>query len=431
MKYKRQISDLQNLYENNRLIPFIGSGLSYPFNIPTWGNFIIEIAKRNTDQVTIIEPVTNLVGQGEYDFALEFLMRMAKLDDRDIQEDIKSILIDFIKHPETSEMHNYLDLAEMNFQSIITTNYDGLLHEFLKSKNFMPQNLNSTSISAHELTNEKILKKIWHLHGNMYDTGTIVMTSNKYKDLYSQEKYRRLFSLLSGTNTFLMIGFSFDDPYIRNLFEEYQKDFVAKHYIILNNPDDTTIMELKEKYRIEVLSYKAEKNEDHAIEISKILKDIQKKKNKSIKSSTEDTYYLEEPSEREEEIEESLFYKKVKIEDIDNLTLELSKDYFFHADSYIRFLRDRGFSESLIKTILRIVEINYKEQWKGIYLSEKDSQKFIDVMHDTLREVSYGRYNEVIKNCEPLDLEKKGMIHLLADDMKKEIWWGENRDLDE
>ncbi len=34
---KRLIENLQGLYANNKLIPFIGAGLSYPFKIPTWG----------------------------------------------------------------------------------------------------------------------------------------------------------------------------------------------------------------------------------------------------------------------------------------------------------------------------------------------------------------------------------------------------------
>ncbi|HFJ9437064.1 TPA: ABC-three component system protein [Bacillus albus] len=433
MKQKRLIENLQGLYANNKLIPFIGAGLSYPFKIPTWGKMIEEISKRNSDDESLHIPVCELIKKGQYDFALQYIMTMYTLSERDIQEEIKEIIKEKQINLDDSRQHNYVDLANLNFSTVITTNYDDLLYKYLREKDFIFQNLSSSTISAEELNDQSFSKRIWHLHGNIHDTGTIVMTNEKYKALYSDRKFNRFFSLLYANYHFLMIGFSFDDEYIKNFFENYVKDFQSKHYLILNKPSRALVQELNEKYRVEVLSYEAESDIEHTIEISKLLHEISKKKDsgKLGGSSPENEHFLGKlEMGKKQEFDGSLFCRKIGIEDIDKPTLDLSKEYFYQAESYLRFLRENNFDEGFIKSILRIIDIKYKELYKGEYLSNENSQEFIDLVHSALKSTDFGRYQKKISDMEPLDSENKGFIHILADDMTEDIWWGKQRGFD-
>ncbi|MEM5673479.1 hypothetical protein AAHB54_29920 [Bacillus cereus] len=98
--------------------------------------------------------------------------------------------------------------------------------------------------------------------------------------------------------------------------------------------------------------------------------------------------------EKKQELDGSLFCRKINIEDIDKPTLDLSKEYFYQAESYLRFLRENNFDEGFIKSILRIIDIKYKELYKNEYLSNKDSQKFIDLVHSALESTDFGRYQK-------------------------------------
>ncbi|MEM5673481.1 SIR2 family protein [Bacillus cereus] len=180
---------------------------------------IEEISKRNSDEAALHMPVCEFIKKGNYDFALQYIMNMYTLSERDIQEEIKEIINEKQIILEDSQQHNYVDLANLNFSTVITTNYDDLLYKYLREKDFIFQNLSSSTISAEELNNQSFSKRIWHLHGNIHDTGTIVMTNEKYKALYSNIKFNRFFSLLYANYHFLMIGFSFDDEYIKNFLK--------------------------------------------------------------------------------------------------------------------------------------------------------------------------------------------------------------------
>ncbi|MBK5431658.1 SIR2 family protein (plasmid) [Bacillus mycoides] len=434
MKQKRLIQDLQGLYADKKLIPFVGAGLSYPFKIPTWGQMIKEISNRFKDDESFHKPVVALIEKGDYDFALQYLMNIYSLTERDIQEEIKNIIREKRIQLDAPRSHNYVDLANLDFNTVVTTNYDDFLRTYLGQKGFIAQNLCSTTISAEELNDQSFTKRIWHLHGDIHDTGTIVMTNQKYQDLYSNNKFERFFSLLYANYHFLMIGFSFDDEYIKNFFESYVTDYHSKHYLILNKPSQSLIQDLNSRYRVEVLSYEATTDEEHVIEIRKLLEEISKKKDSGEidnSSSSGGSHFLEKLElEDKEELDRSLFCKKIKLEEIDKFTLELSKDYFFQAESYLRYLRRNNYEEGFIRSLLRIVDIKYKELYKAEYLPKGESQILIDSVHSALNSVNYGRYEEQMHKIKPLESENKGFVHILADDIKEDVWWGEKRELD-
>ena len=75
--------------------------------------------------------------------------------------------------------------------------------------------------------------------------------------------------------------------------------------------------------------------------------------------------------------------------------------------------------------------IKYKEKYVSTFEKYGNSQQFLEVVHGSLEKIDFGRYarlfNENMKSDED---ENRGLIHILAEDASKEIWWGEKR-LDE
>ncbi|MBJ6361098.1 SIR2 family protein [Paenibacillus sp. GCM10012307] len=419
------IKHLRNIYSQGRLVPFIGAGLSIPFKIPSWSDLINELSANVPAQ--LLPAIEFELSTKNYWNAVDLLMRYGRYDERQIQEGIVRLVQGKQVRCPNDDEHNYSDIGRLDFQRILTTNYDQWLYEYLKGERLFPQILSQSSVSSHELVLDVSPKRIWHLHGNISDTGSLVLTRNKYNQVYSEEKYKRLFSLLSGSCVLLFMGFSFDDEYIRQLIQDYNDTFQARHFILLDRPSEEIITDLKVKYRLEVIAYDSTKS-SHVQEIRKILNEISSSEPPSLLSIDEDEFFVEPPDpEIKEDLNKNLFCKKIKLEKIDNETYEQSKDFFFFADRYIRKLRKKRFDERVIMTILTVCAMKYSDVKKISYGSHFDSQLFIDEIHKQFGCLEYGRLTKVIQECLPYDFENKGLIHVLADDWEKEIWWGDNR----
>ncbi|CAH0122771.1 hypothetical protein PAE9249_05362 [Paenibacillus sp. CECT 9249] len=421
----QNIAHLRKMYSIGRLVPFIGAGLSVPFKIPSWVDLITELASNMPSQ---FRPVVQFeLDHKNYWDAVECLIKYGGYDERQIQEEIVRLIQEKQVRCPSDDEHNYSDIGKLDFQRILTTNYDQWLFEYLQGDRLYPQILSQSSVSSHELVLDPSPKRIWHLHGNISDTGSLVLTRTKYKQVYSQEKYKRLFSLLSGSCVLLFMGFSFDDEYIRQLIQDYNDTFQARHFILLDRPSTEITRELKEKYRLEVIPYDST-NSGHAKEIRRILYEITATESLPPSSMDDDELFVEPPDpETKKDLNSNLFCKKIKLERIDNETYELSKDFFFFADKYIRKLRKKRFDERVIGTILTVCAMKYADIKRSSYNVHFDSQLFIDEVHKQFGCLDYGRLTKVIQECLPYDFENKGLIHVLADDWEKDIWWGENR----
>lgn len=263
------VNELKALYKSRNLVPFIGSGLSSPFNIPTWAQLIEQIANRNLEQNYMRQVVSFALKQNNYWDAIYDIKRFSGLNDRDIQDSIVSIIKEKRLHKVPESMHNYKDLGELDFNIMLTTNYDHILHEYLNTKEYVPQNLNEIDIRSIQLLNPSG-KRIYHLHGNISNQGSIIISKEQYDDLYNNEKYEAIFNTLASSKQFLFIGFSFTDQYFADFLEKIQQYSKNKHYIMLHNPDQATINNYKNTYELEVIKYSS-KTSSHALEIKRIL----------------------------------------------------------------------------------------------------------------------------------------------------------------
>lgn len=270
------IEKLRKIYKDGDLIPFIGAGLSIPFDVPGWGKLIKDCALSMGIEDVKGKSFINVIDHNldEYDYweAVRCIKKYLHRSEEDIQEYIVSTINRNIVTEIDDKFNNYKDLAKYDFGIYITTNYDHIMQKYLDT-NFMPMNLKDFNSNSQYLLKEKEIKRIFHLHGNISDSSSIVISEEKYNELYKDNKYRMLFSLFSGAKTFIFMGFSFNDIFIQKIIKDNNEFFKTKHYIILEDPTDEKIKLLKEQYNLETIAYYTN-DSSHPEEIRKILNSI-------------------------------------------------------------------------------------------------------------------------------------------------------------
>ena len=424
------IQQLKNDYKSRKIVPFIGAGLSAPFRVPTWRSLIAEITETYTQGKPgfIKESIIYSLDRNDYWKAIHDLKYFTSIVDQDIQTEINRIIRAKMVNLEDESQHNYVDLRDMNFNLFLTTNYEHLLHKYLNCDD-IPILLNDINFSTQELFDTR---QVCHLHGHISNQGSIVISKESYQDLYSNDKYDNLLRLITGTRKLLFMGFSFDDQFIRTLIKDHKSYFNGNHYIILNKPDNEKIKELREQYGLVTIEYNAA-DSDHTNEIRKILRAISLEESNP---ETDGATTVENQSivvgagisDMEKSVENNLFFKKLVLEDIDPALVDLSAHFYIAAEIYIRDLKRNGFSLKIIDAMLRKVLILYKEKFVDTFNRFGDSQQFLEVVHNSLRNIDYGRLAQSISSNQVSDEdENMGLIHILADDSKMQVWWGEKR----
>lgn len=436
MRNKIFIKELKALYAGGNLVPFIGAGLSIPFSVPDWGKLISEMAEDM--DIGMFRPMLDF-NLAKYDYweAVRVIKKYLIRSEQDIQEYIVDNLNRNINLSIDDCLHNYSDFRDMTFTNFITTNYDHILGNFIKS-NLDSINLKNINESTQRILNNTDKARVIHLHGTLSDSSSIVISEEKYKELYNDNKYKKIFSLFTGSKTFLFMGFSFNDVFIQRIIEENHDAFKSKHYIILANPTQEQICSLKEKYNIETICYD-NRNSSHVEEIRKILREIalldeHGNDDNPRKSSGEvDTLIDSLPNQAKKlELEKNPFCQKLRVEEIDDFQIDYSKECFFTAEQYIRWLKKSGIKDNdlLIDHMLDLSYMKYKENYINVYTPYKNSSQFLSTVHNELGNMPYARLEDKLsKQKMPIDINKKGFIHLIADDdnPEREVWWGDKR----
>lgn len=266
------LEKLRKAYKDKKLVPFIGAGLAIPFGIPGWGELIMQIAESYVESC-YIESIKYYVKIGEYWKAIQSIKEFSMISDMDIQEYIVEKIKNKMNEPVQTENHNYLDIAQMNFKNIFTTNYDLFITKYINNPLVIPQVLHKVDINSQLFFNSDDDTHVWHIHGHILDPGSIVISEQKYNELYSNGKYKKVFNIFQANGTFLFLGFSMGDVYIQNILEQNKEFYNSQHYIFLDRPDYELQKELKEKYNVNVISYDSTVD-SHAHAIRKLLAEI-------------------------------------------------------------------------------------------------------------------------------------------------------------
>lgn len=427
-----QLKELGAAYSQDKIVPFIGAGLSVPFSIPSWWDLIQNISNEYSIgkiKNLLQESVSWALEENDYWGAIDVIKKYARLEDQDIQKMIVK-LIKERKQELTDELsHNYIDLSKMKFKLYLTTNYENLLYEYIRCDN-IPIQLKDLDFSSQDLYDTT---RICHLHGFTSNPGSIVISKSSYDSLYSNEKYGDILKTITGSKHLLFMGFSFDDKFVCNLIKDYKKHLQGVHYILLDNPSNERIQELRQEYGLITIAYDSS-NSSHAIEIRKILNQIMEdpenvSPNDHVQTKNENQEVIIGAGllDLKKNVSDNLFYKKLKLENIDDALIELSTLFYVASEQYIRLLKKTGISLDVIDVILGKVFIKYHERYVDTYKKFGDSEQFLNVVYESLESFDLGRYAELFEGKQSDENENRGLIHLLAEDETMNVWWGKER----
>lgn len=202
---------LKDAYRNNRLILFVGSGVSANIGLPPWKELIDEIATQLGYDPEVFNTYGNFLALAEY-----YRIKKGNIGplrswmDREWHRDIEI---------RDSEIHRLI--VHGRFPAIYTTNYDRWLEyahdaygvEYVKIANA------SDLTKAHDG-----MRQIVKFHGDFDDDASIVLDETSY---YQRLQFETPLDIKLRADTLskavLFIGYSLSDTNIRLLFHKLSK----------------------------------------------------------------------------------------------------------------------------------------------------------------------------------------------------------------
>ncbi|PED69143.1 hypothetical protein CN680_12155 [Bacillus pseudomycoides] len=133
------------------------------------------------------------------------------------------------------------------------------------------------------------------------------------------------------------------------------------------------------------------------------------------------------------ELDDELFVLKLLIADVHNRLVLDAKQYFFTAEYMKKAVISAGYSQNDLMELYENIETLYKINfWKITEGDENSSNRLITEIHEQILEKS----KDFLKTSIPLiNVNKKlGMLHQMANDYDKQIWWAREhsiKDIDE
>lgn len=210
--FETSVNKIKSASKNNKLVIFVGAGVSANSGFPTWKELIVQMSKDlggfdgeiSSDLFTKIpQYYFNERGEKEYFEILTKIFQSKKYKPTVIHDEI----------------------LKLNPMHLITTNYDDLLEQAALINGHFYHKISNDLDLPYNNFNKKIIK----MHGD-FDIKNIVLKEDDYLN-YSHnftliENYIK--SLIS-TNTILFIGYSVNDPNF-NLIFNWVKNSMKNHF---------------------------------------------------------------------------------------------------------------------------------------------------------------------------------------------------------
>jgi hypothetical protein len=218
---------LREALTGGKLIPFLGAGFSLPSGLPSWADLMTGLENRFHDD--------DISSEGA---------PVGKIPPPDLAEVLDSLhvtehnaythFIEAIDDPECKPNAYHAFLSQLNVGTIITTNWDSLIEEALRSTGHRVHVIRRDSdVSLYDPgTHVEVIK----IHGSITDASSLVYRKSQYNNFWEHRPL--LFSLLTtllGTNNVLFLGYGFGDPNILELLERLRSllgSFRREHWAL-------------------------------------------------------------------------------------------------------------------------------------------------------------------------------------------------------
>jgi hypothetical protein len=260
-----------------KVVPFIGAGFSRSFGYPGWMDLLFQLKQaigiddleldhmKNGDPLQIGQAFLSYYKevnwdkcQGEVIDALELndiydkkttisesLNKIVREEtEKKLELDFTSEILNLIKVNPDNVKHQEKDklkkLGEINFNYILTTNYDRVLEEeIMVGKNYLVQSLGK----GEELDWNEKDKTILKIHGDIESQNGVIFThSQYYKFMHDFGYFRSKLYTLFSNNVVLMMGYGFNDINIHHTYFQFIRDYGSqinnnKFYMVLTSFD--------------------------------------------------------------------------------------------------------------------------------------------------------------------------------------------------
>lgn len=208
-KFNNSIASIKEAVNKDRLVIFVGAGVSKDSGVPLWHELLLGIKGRldeetdETDALKIAQKLYNEKGEKEYNDIIKELLFKNSLGYNPLHE----------------------ILFELNPQCIITTNYDNYFESVINDLG-LPFSIVSKDEDLSYAKHKKLLIKY---HGD-FENHNIVLKENDYNDFSKNNTLKEVFvKSLFSNKTILFVGYSVSDPNLKLLIREIQY-ILKKHY---------------------------------------------------------------------------------------------------------------------------------------------------------------------------------------------------------
>ncbi len=236
--------ELKRLISENKVIPFVGAGVSKEIKYKTGENVFLnweELLIKLNEKI-LEEPTKNYIEHCIKKKKKNYLQLADMIEEELTPNEFNEIFdIDF-NEVDNSTLELAKTIWELNCKLIITTNYDKVLYHSCSDANKKFWDIEAIHEQAASLRDGISHSTIWHLHGHIDNVNNTILTSKKYNELYtvdsSNSRYKSALETLRttiNTKSLLFIGFSLDDEFVVNQLNRTIEIFGGnshEHYVL-------------------------------------------------------------------------------------------------------------------------------------------------------------------------------------------------------
>ena len=239
---------LKQLLRENKVIPFVGAGVSKDVKYKNddnaflnWNGLLNSLAKNISDE-NKKNGINFLLKSNKVDYLKIADMIEDELTLEEFNESLqKAFDVDY-NEIDDSGYKLAKSIWDLDSKLVITTNYDDVLYHACENKNKKNWDIESEFEQASYLKNGVDNPVIWNLHGHIGKVENVILTSKKYNEFYTRNvedsKYKASLETLrniSSSKTFLFIGFSLNDEFVVEQLNRTIEIFggnSSNHYIL-------------------------------------------------------------------------------------------------------------------------------------------------------------------------------------------------------
>ena len=246
MKFRAKIKDIRKATDYNKLVIFVGAGVSNNSQIPTWSGLIRRFAKKlgynNCKKCSFRnEHCPSLDCNNIYNFAQDEYLKIPQyfynIDNSENKSEYFNIINESLNiEAKPNPIHDII--MKLYPKHIITTNYDRLIESTQSPHSMMYKVIIQDKDLLTQVSNNYIIK----MHGDINNPETIILKESDYLNYQQNHILIETFikSLLID-HTFLFIGYSLND-YNLKLIINWIEYLAKQHDVKESRPENFIIL---------------------------------------------------------------------------------------------------------------------------------------------------------------------------------------------